>query len=109
MIGHFPEGERVRELLAECKRRGLPFPEAWELAMHGAHLRRNGLPLSGRREDTAEALDFARAAFERAYTGKAQTRQDVLARALLHAMERLYDRDDRELDDSELRGLMEAA
>lgn len=109
MTGHFPEGAKVRELLAQARQRGLPFETAWELALHGAHLRRNGVPLSGRRAETAEALDFARAAFERAYAGMPETRQDLLARALLHAMERLYDRDEREIPVEELRELMEAA
>lgn len=108
-LGHFPEGERVRESLAASKREGIPFATAWEVAMRTAHLRRNGHPLSDRRKETADALRFARPAFERAYTGQPRTRQDMLAQALIHAMERLYDRDEREIPEAELRELMEAA
>lgn len=57
----------------------------------------------------AEALTFARAAFERAYNGEPRNRQDRVAQALLHAMERMYEVQDREGLDPELVQLMEAA
>lgn len=110
MIGHFPEGAQVRASLAASKLLGVPFPQAWEDALHGAHLRRNGVPLSFRREDVAEALTFARAAFERAYNGEPRNRQDRVAQALLHAMEKMLDdSDDAGVSRRELDDLMQAA
>lgn len=91
MIGHFPEGELVRSSLASQRSAGVSFDSAWETAMHCAHLRPNGVPLSLRRMELAEALTFARGAFRRAYEGKPRTRQDVTAGNLLKAVEYMLD------------------
>lgn len=109
VVGHFAEGQRVREALVVSRSLGVPFRQAWEAALHDAHLRRNGFPLSERRQEVAEALEFARPAFERAYAGAPRTRQDHLAQALLHAMEGMYEAEHGERIDRELLDLMEAA
>lgn len=103
MIGHFPEGEVVTDALIRCRRRGVPFDDAWTLALHQA--RRGRQDSNPRWQETEMGLRFARPAFERAYLGHERTRQDVVASALLHACEAM-------LDDSEAAAptaLMEAA
>lgn len=91
MIGHFPEGARVRESLVESRAEGLSFDRAWNRAMKDAHLRANGVPLSERRREVAVALVFARKAFRRAYEGVPPTREDILMSALAKAMELMLD------------------
>lgn len=99
MIGHFPEGVRVRESLACSRASGIGFDAAWNVAMQEAHLRANGVPLSSRRAEIAEALVFARKAFRRAYEGQERTREDVTAGNLLKAIEYMLD----DSSDAELR------
>lgn len=110
MIGHFPAGVEVRESLIRSRSRGLDFGPAWQIALHDAHLKPNGVPLSGRREEIAEALTFARPAFRRAYEGQPRTRQDVVAGNLLKVMEHLLDdSSDAGTRHSEVLDLMQAA
>lgn len=89
MIGHFPEGDVVTATLLRCRAMGLGFADAWRLALHAAQRGRSAT--NPRWVDAEMGLRFARSAFERAYTGQPVTRQDLVARALLHAMEALYD------------------
>ena len=104
-LGHFPEGEAMTDALTQAKLAGLRFSQGWKLGL--------GRARRGRSESNPHWLDaktgllFAREAFRRAYEGEEQTRQDVLARALLHAMEAMYD--DSELAEATYVELMEAA
>ena len=88
-LGHFPEGDLVTNTLLRCRQMGLSFEQAWDLSLHRAQ--------GGRRRDNPRWADckvgllFARSAFERAYLGLPVTRQDQIARALLHAMEHMLD------------------
>ena len=89
MIGHFPEGEAVRSQLARCRAIGLPFEDAWRLALHTAQGRRSDT--NPRWVDAQIGLLHACAAFRRAYEGEPPTRQDQIAKGLLDAMAHLYD------------------
>ena len=107
-LGHFPAGERVRLSLDLSKAQGVPFNRAWNIAMKHAHLRRNGPPRSERQAEDAEAIVFARQAFKRAYEGQPPERVDVIAAALLHALELLYDDSDY-AEPTPIESLMDAA
>jgi hypothetical protein len=103
VIGHFPDGDIVTDVLIRCRRRGIGFDQAWTLALHKA--RRGRLATNPRWQESELALIFARPAFERAYEGQERTRQDVVATALLHAMEAMLDYSEA----AQSTALMEAA
>lgn len=103
MIGHFPEGEAVRDTLCRCKRMGLPFEDAWRLALHTAQGHR--CDTNPRWVDAQIGLLHASQAFRRAYEGEPPTRQDQVAKGLLDAMVNLYD----DSEDAETVRLMEQA
>jgi hypothetical protein len=105
VIGRFPEGELVTRTLLRCRQMGLGFPDAWTLALHRAQ--RGRTPSNPHWVDAEMGLRFARSAFERAYEGRPVTRQDAVARALLHAMEAMYD--DSEFAEPQFIALPEAA
>lgn len=103
MIGHFPEGEVVRETLTRCRWMGLPFEDAWRLALHQAQARRSDT--NPRWVDALVGLMHACAAFRRAYEGEPPTREDQVAKGLLDAMLHLYD----DSVDADLVAVMEQA
>lgn len=110
MIGHFPEGRRMTELLAAARLYEPDFDAAWRQAL--AAIRPKRMQERGRLrehwEETRTALRFARPAYRRAYYGEPPERQDMIAQALAHAMEAMYD-DSEDAERRDLVGLMEAA
>lgn len=103
MIGHFPEGAVVTDVLTRCRARGIGFDDAWALALHRA--RRGRQETNPHWLDAELGLRYACAAFRRAYEGEPPTREDQVARGLLDAMVAMYD----DSADAETAAVMEQA
>lgn len=112
-MSYFPEANIIERELLVARAAGQTFDLAWRAALRAVKAERHpragyGGLAEARWKDVLAVFRFSRPAYERAYERKPPTRLDLIARALLHAIELMYD-ESEEVAPTAIEELMEAA